>query len=118
MKIPGVETGRVLCVAGCALFLIAPGSPLPGQGPAATIGPGPFAAIMPPPPNYRYPDGQSYVYGVEWHLFNAGTAKVGLQSDGGQQHVVATAVSAGVVNALYKVNDRFEAFFDTHKFCS
>jgi len=31
---------------------------------------------------------------------------------------VATAVSAGVVNALYKVNDRFEAFFDPHRFCS
>jgi len=55
---------------------------------------------------------------VEWHLFTAGSARVSLQGDGGQQHVVATAVSAGVVNALYKVSDRFEAFFDPHRFCS
>lgn len=41
-----------------------------------------------------------------------------LRSDGNQQHVTSTAVSAGVVNALYKVNDRFEAFFDPRSFCS
>lgn len=51
-------------------------------------------------------------------MFNAGTARMGLHAEGNQQHVISTAVSAGVVNALYKVNDRFEAFFDPHSFCS
>jgi len=58
------------------------------------------------------------VYGVEWHLFNAGTARVSLGLENGQQHVTALADSAGVVNALYKVHDRFEAFFDPRTFCS
>jgi hypothetical protein len=59
------------------------------------------------------------VYEVEWHLFNAGTARVTLGVDsGGQQHVTALADSAGVFNALYKVHDRFEAFFDPRTFCS
>jgi hypothetical protein len=87
-------------------------------GPMPTIGNAPSAAIVPPPPNYRYPDGETYVYSVEWHMFTAGTARVGLKVDGDQQHVTSTAVSSGVVNALYKVNDRFEAFFDPHTFCS
>jgi hypothetical protein len=83
-----------------------------------TVGVAPSAQIVPPPPDYHFPDGQTYVYGVEWHLFNAGTARVSLQADGDEQHVLATAVSGGVVNALYKVNDRFEAFFDRGRFCS
>jgi hypothetical protein len=77
-----------------------------------------LARIVPPPPNYAFANGQTYVYDVEWHLFNAGTARVTLGLDGGQQHVIAVADSAGVVNALYKVHDRFEAFFDPRSFCS
>jgi hypothetical protein len=83
-----------------------------------TISAAPAAQILPPPPNYRFPDGQTYVYAVEWHMFTAGIAKVTLQAAGGEQHVTATAVSSGFVNALYRVNDHFEAFFDPHKFCS
>ncbi len=94
----------------------------PGQQPpqpqVATIGSAPSAQIVHPPPNYRYPNGQAYVYSVEWHLFNAGTAKVSIDSGGNQEHVTALADSAGVVNALYKVHDHFEAFFDPHNFCS
>lgn len=104
-----------LCV-GAAVLLLAQATPQ--TAPLPTISAGPAASIVPPPPNYRFPDGQTYVYGVEWHLFNAGTAKVGLQAEGGQQHVTATAVSAGVVNMLYKVNDQFDAYFDPRRFCS
>lgn len=88
------------------------------QAPMATISSGPAAQVIPPPPNYHYPNGQTYVYAVEWHLFNAGTAKVSIESNGGQEHVTALAESAGVVNSLYKVHDHFEAFFDPHTFCS
>ena len=86
--------------------------------PVSTISAAPSARVIPPPPNYAFPNGQTYVYDVEWHLFNAGTARVSLALDGGQQHVTAIADSAGVVNALYKVHDRFEAFFDPQTFCS
>ena len=88
------------------------------QSSLPTISAGPSTGIVPPPPNYHFPDGQAYVYTVEWHLFTAGTARVSLQANGGEQQVIATAASAGVVNALYKVSDHFEAFFDPHKFCS
>lgn len=83
-----------------------------------TIETAPSAVIVPPPANYRYPDGETYVYSVEWHMFTAGMARVGISTDGNRQHVTSTAVSTGVVNSLYKVNDRFEAFFDPHTFCS
>jgi len=95
-----------------------PSPPVPPPEQLPTISSAPAAQIVPPPPNYRYPSGQTYVYAVEWHLFTAGTAKVGLDSSGSQQHVTAAADSSGVVNALYKVHDRFEAFFDPRTFCS
>src|SRR5207237_4733479 len=74
--------------------------------------------IIPPPTNYRFPNGQSYVYGVEWHLFNAGTATVKMEPAGAEQKVTAIADSAGVVNVLYSVHDRFEARFNPRTFCS
>jgi Protein of unknown function (DUF3108) len=86
------------------------------QGPTATIGPS--AQILSPPATYRFPDGQSYVYTAEWHLFNAGTATVKLESTGTEQKVTAIADSAGVANVLYGVHDRFEARFDPKTFCS
>lgn len=114
---------RLLLVIWCAAIAVSAcagqaSSSSPAQQPLPTISAAPSSAIVPPPPNYKFPDDQTYVYGVEWHLFNAGTARVGLHADGNQQHVTSIAVSAGVVNALYKVNDRFEAFFDPHTFCS
>jgi len=54
--------------------------------PLPTISAAPSTRVIPPPPNYAYPNGQTYVYGVEWHLFNAGTASVNLGLDAGQQH--------------------------------
>ena len=83
-----------------------------------SVSAGRAAEIIPPPPQYRFPDGQTYVYGVEWHVFNAGVTRVSLQDDGSAQHVTATAISSGVVNSFYKVNDHAEAFFDPHRFCS
>jgi hypothetical protein len=88
------------------------------QGSLPTISAAPAAQVVPPPPNHHFPNGQTYVYAVEWHMFTAGTARVTLQAEGAEQHVIATAVSTGFVNALYKVNDHFEAFFDPRKFCS
>jgi len=106
-------------VVGCALILVAQVKPAPSnQQNLPTVSAQPSAQIVPPPPDYKFPDRQTYIYGVEWHLFTAGTATVGLQDNGLEQKVVATAVSSGVASALYKVNDRFEAFFDPRKFCS
>lgn len=82
----------------------------------ATIGPS--AQILPPPENYRFPDGQAYTYVVEWHLFTAGTSTVKMEAAGTERKVSAIADSSGVANVLYAVHDRFEARFDPKTFCS
>jgi len=86
------------------------------QQPNATIGP--LAQIVTPPANHRFPNGQTYVFAVEWHLFTAGTATVRMEAAGSEQKVSATADSVGVANMVYTVRDRFEAQFDPASFCS
>ena len=114
-----VKTTLIMWAVVClALFLGRPAHSQSSQSGLPIISAAPSAQILPPPPNHHLPDGQTYVYAVEWHLFTAGTAKVTLQTEGAEQHVTATAVSSGFVNALYKVNDHFEAFFDPRRFCS
>jgi hypothetical protein len=78
----------------------------------------PSGRILPPPASYHFPNGETYVFSVEWHLFTAGTATVSLSQSGTQEHVTSEAHSSGFVNALFKVNDRFDAFLDPHTFCS
>ncbi len=112
MKKLSVMLWVAVCLAGAQV------GPNEAQPPVASVSAAPAVAIVPPPPAYRFPDGQTYVYGVEWHLFNAGTARLNLEDEGPEQHVTATAVSTGFVSGLYKVNDLVEAFFDPHHFCS
>lgn len=76
------------------------------------------ARILPPPPSYRFPDDQTYVYSVEWRVFTAGVVRVTMNSAGTQRKVSSSADSTGFVNALYSVHDRFEALFDPRTFCS
>jgi Protein of unknown function (DUF3108) len=86
-------------------------------GPTATIGSAP-AKIVPPPPNYAFPDGRGLVYAAEWHLITAGSGIVKMESAGNERKVTATAESQGVVNVMFPVHDRFEARFDPRTFCS
>ena len=79
---------------------------------------GPAARILAPPPTYRFPDGQSYVFTAEWHFLTAGTSTVRLEAVGNEHRVSAIADSAGMANMLYGVHDRFEALFDSKTFCS
>ena len=116
---------RLLQNSGLAVLWLATLPGLFGQGQAtppasagSSVSAAPSAQIVPPPPGYRFPDGQSYVFGVEWHLFNAGSATVKLESAGADQHVSAYGDSAGVVSVLFKVHDRFEASFGAKSFCS
>jgi hypothetical protein len=99
-----------------SIFLACPPFALSQITPTATIGA--TAKVLPPPANYRFPDGQAYVYAAEWHLFTAGTATVKLESAANEQRVTAIADSAGVANVLYAVHDRFDARFDPKTFCS
>jgi hypothetical protein len=74
--------------------------------------------IVPPRPNYLFPDGRSYVYSAEWHLITAGTGVVRMESVGNERRVIATAESSGAVNVIFPVHDRFESHFDSRTFCS
>ncbi|MBZ5706502.1 MAG: DUF3108 domain-containing protein [Acidobacteriia bacterium] len=112
-------TGLLSVLLGASGSAGQAGAPPPSQAaPTATVSAAPASQIIPPPPNYHFPNGQTYVYGVEWHLFTAGTAAVKLESAGTDERVTATGDSTGVVNALYKVHDRFEALFGARTFCS
>ena len=51
-------------------------------------------------------------------VFPAGTATFHLEQVGGMQHVVATGESIGAVNLLFRVNDRFESYFNRTTGCS
>ncbi|MGA8538918.1 MAG: DUF3108 domain-containing protein [Terriglobales bacterium] len=106
----------LLTPVGFLCFLIAPLSP---QQPAASVGPAPqHMAIVPPRPNYPFPDGQSYVYSAEWHLITAGSGVVRMDVTGNERKVTATAESSGAVNVIFPVHDRFESHFDPRTFCS
>jgi hypothetical protein len=62
--------------------------------------------------------GQTYVYGGEWRIFNAGTATLRMEQAGQEHRIVATANAAGTVALLYHVQDRLESFFDPVSFCA
>lgn len=102
-----------------ALLCLLTGSVLYGQRatPDATIGQAP-AQIVPPRPNYAFPDSKGYVFSAEWHLITAGSAVVRMEPAGNDRKVVATAESQGAVNVIFPVHDRFEAHFDPRTFCS
>jgi hypothetical protein len=105
--------------AALALAFCLPVTSLNSQSaaPAASIGKDP-ARIVPPPPNYRFPDLQSYVYTAEWHMITAGTAVVRMETSGTERKVTASAESQGAVNVIFPVHDRFEAKFEPRTFCS
>jgi len=62
--------------------------------------------------------GQTYVYGGQWRIFNAGTASLRMEKAGQENRIVASADAAGTVALLYHVQDRLESFFDPGSFCS
>lgn len=105
-----------MCVPLLALVLstgLAPAQTVPKASVSAAR-----AHVQAPPASYRFPEGETLRYAVEWHFFTAGLASVRLEAAGSERKVLAEADSEGVVNLLYTVRDRFEAVFDSHTFCS
>ncbi len=79
---------------------------------------GPVSHIRPTPENYRFLNGQTLHYTAEWRLWTAGVASLRMEANGSEQHVSGTADATGVVALLYKVADRFDAYFDRKSYCS
>jgi hypothetical protein len=74
--------------------------------------------LLAPAVNFSFPAKQTLTYGVDWRVFPAGTATFHLEQSGVLQHVVATGESVGAVNLLFRVNDRFESYFNRTTGCS
>jgi hypothetical protein len=74
--------------------------------------------VIKPRPEFVFPVGQSYVYGGQWRIFNAGVATLRMEKAGQENRIVASADAAGTVALLYHVQDRLESFFDPTNFCS
>jgi hypothetical protein len=75
-------------------------------------------AIAKPRPEFAFPLGQTYIYGGQWRIFNAGTASLRMEKAGQENRIVATAGAVGTVALLYHVQDKLESFFDPASFCS
>jgi hypothetical protein len=74
--------------------------------------------LIPPAANFSFPVKQTLTYAVDWRVFPAGVATFHLEQVGALQHVVATGESIGAVNLLFRVNDRFESYFNRTTGCS
>lgn len=61
---------------------------------------------------------QTLRYEAEYRLWTAGVATIRVEQNGTQQHVQGTADSNGVVAMLFRVQDRFDSYFDSHSLCS
>ena len=114
----------LLIAAGLAVaFQTQPASrPAPAQVPPAGTGVATIGNASPkinsPEQVYQYPDGQTFIYSVDWRLMNAGTTRVRLDIVNGERHVVASADSTGAVAMLYHVHDRLETFFNPQTNCA
>jgi hypothetical protein len=105
--------------AGAAPARGAASNPVPKAASPAAAGPSISAPmVMKPGPEFVFPLGQTYVYGGQWRIFNAGIATLRMEKAGQENRIVASADAAGTVALLYHVQDRLESFFDPTNFCS
>ena len=74
--------------------------------------------LQPPDPAYVFPQHQTLTFSVDWRVFTAGTAVFHLEQQGTEEKVTATADTAGNVNMIFPVADRFSAGLDTKTGCS
>src|SRR6202041_3767874 len=74
--------------------------------------------LLPPAANFSFPAKQTLTYAVDWRVFPAGQATFHLEQVGNMEHVIATGESIGAVNLLFRVNDRFESYFNRTTGCS
>lgn len=78
----------------------------------------PDGQLVTPRPGYSFPQKQTYTYSVDWRVFPAGTAVIHFESDGNNERITASAETAGAINMLFHVGDRFQSTFDRQRGCT
>ena len=73
--------------------------------------------IQPLRPGFDFPR-QTLRYEAEYRFWTAGVATLRVERSGNQEHVSGTADSTGVVALLFRVQDRFNSYFDATALCS
>ena len=74
--------------------------------------------IQPLRKGFEFPHGKTLHFEGEWRFWTAGVATVRIERTGSQEHISAEADSSGVVAMLYRVQDRFNSYFDPQTLCS
>jgi hypothetical protein len=74
--------------------------------------------LPPPRAGFNFPQKQTLTYSVDWRVFPAGTSVIRFESTGDRERVSATADTAGAINLLFHVADRFESTLDRGKGCT
>lgn len=108
---------KLAAVAGLAGLLSISGL---GQttAPMPSISAPPASRILSPSSSFHFPDSETLLYSVEWHMLNAGSATVTLKRDGAAERLSSIADTSGVVNKIFAVHDTFKTDIDSRTFCT
>jgi hypothetical protein len=107
---------RLLMIPACGLLL----ATLRAEAPQATpqVKPASVPQLQAPRAGFSFPVHQILNYAVDWRVFPAGAVTFHLDADGDLQRVTVTADTAGAVNLLFRVSDRFQSSFHRSTGCS
>jgi hypothetical protein len=109
---PTLKTRTMAALVFCAL------APAPlALSQAAAAGP-PVPPLTPPKSGFAFPAKQTLTYTVDWRVFPAGTAVLHFEAVGDRERISANADTAGAINMLFHVSDRFQSTFDRAQGCT
>lgn len=114
-------TFLIIALLGATTVGVGAPSPVPQAGHTAAEQQGATvsseARIVPLRQGFDFPR-QTLRYEAEYRFVTAGLATLRVEREGNQEHVTGNADSTGVVALLFRVQDRFNSYFDDHTLCS
>ena len=105
-----------VAIAGSGLLAQSPAQQPGGQ--AGASGNQTVAPLTAPRAGYSFPAKQTLTYAVDWRVFPAATAVLHMEQDGTTEKLTVDAATTGVINMIFRVNDKFQTSFDREKGCS
>jgi Protein of unknown function (DUF3108) len=109
-----IRRSRLLVISACLLLQ----ATVHAEPPQATVTGVALPQLQAPRAGFSFPTHQVLNYAVDWRVFPAGTVTFHLDADGDLQRVTVTADTAGAVNLLFRVSDRFQSSFRRSTGCS